>query len=51
MNTKTTEITKKINSNSPGVVNCVTIPFAKDAGQERFIFHPFVLKVPLAVIE
>lgn len=47
---KTTAITKKINSNVPGQVNPVMIPFSSVPGQEPLVFHPLVRRIKLADI-
>jgi hypothetical protein len=45
---KITEITKKINSDLPGVVNGITIRSSADSGCKLVSPHPLVRKVPLA---
>jgi hypothetical protein len=47
---KTTEITKKINSNVIGEVNPVMIPTSSVPGVEKLVFHPPVRKVPLSAL-
>ena len=48
MKTKNTAITRKLNSNEPGKVNVVMIPFAKEAGVEQLSYTPIVKPIELA---